>query len=307
MEAIDQMTGFDLKPLEYIGQEVVGLDLTGPLEPETATALYAAWLEHGVLLFREAGISDEVHLRLSRLFGTLEEYSVKEILVEDNPDLIFLGGESQKGTPKIVDGEKRAGFIFYHHDTNYTPYVPKGAVMRMAIIPERGGDTIWTDTRRAYEALPQHLKSRVEGLSAVVSSSAGIPHRRLWGWPGHTAVYGEAPADAVEFNPGAPRVEPLVTVHPETGAKALMIDPLDFVKIIGMDQAEGDDLFDEIAQHALRPEFSYRHHWAVNDMVAWDNRRTMHCALGYPYDQSRLAFRTTLAGGMPVGSWYDGA
>ena len=301
------MTGFTLKPLDHIGREVVGLDFAHLADREVAAALYAAWLEHGVLLFREAGTSDEVHLRLSRIFGELEEYSVKEILVKDNPDLIFIGGESQKGTPKIIDGEKRAGFVYYHHDTNYTPYVPKGAVLRMAITPERGGDTVWTDTRLAWEALPQHLKSRIEGLSAVVSSSSGIPDRRLWGWPGHTAVYGEASPDAFEFNPGAPRVEPLVTVHPETGAKALMIDPLDFVKIVGMDQAEGDELFEEIAAHALRPEFSYRHHWAVHDMVAWDNRRTMHCAMGYPYELSRLAYRTTLAGGMAIGAWYDGA
>jgi alpha-ketoglutarate-dependent taurine dioxygenase len=42
-------------------------------------------------------------------------------------------------------------------------------------------------------------------------------------------------------------------------------------------------------------------------MVAWDNRRTMHCAMGYPYELSRLAYRTTLAGGMAIGAWYDGA
>lgn len=68
---------FALQPLSSpVGREVVGLDISAEIAPETAKALHAAWLEHGFLLFRGIGTSPEVQLRLSRCFGELEPHSI---------------------------------------------------------------------------------------------------------------------------------------------------------------------------------------------------------------------------------------
>ncbi len=68
---------FALQPLSSpVGREVVGLDISTEIAPETAKALHAAWLEHGFLLFRGIGTSPEVQLRLSRCFGELEPHSI---------------------------------------------------------------------------------------------------------------------------------------------------------------------------------------------------------------------------------------
>src|SRR5690606_19439847 len=123
------MTGFDLKPLDHVGIEVLGLDLNKPIPSQVAEDLYEAWLEHGIMLFRQAGTSTDIHLRLSRVFGELEEHPIKSLHVENEKSLISLGGEGgRKGTPVMVDGELRAGFIFFHQDTTFTPNICKGSM-----------------------------------------------------------------------------------------------------------------------------------------------------------------------------------
>jgi taurine dioxygenase len=247
-------------------------------------------------------------MRLSRVFGELEEHPIKSLHVENEKNLISLGGEgARKGSPVKVDGELRAGFIFFHQDTTFTPNICKGSMLRMLQVPQQGGDTIWTDTAKAYDGLPQSLRERLEGLSSVQCFRPGHTDP-LWGWPGHTIETVSAdvgPPSSIAL-PHFPLVaHPFIITHPESGRKSLLISPLNYIRIDGMDQAESDVLYEEIATHVLRPEYAYHHKWSANDMVLWDNRRTMHCALGYPYEQTRLVHRTTLLGGMQTGRYYE--
>jgi taurine dioxygenase len=294
--------GFSLHRLQNIGAEVRDLDLRGPLSDDLARDLYSAWLDHGVLLFREAGTSKDIHLRLSRVFGELEEHPIKSLLVEDEKELIALG--EKKGAPVLFDDQLWGGFIFFHQDTSYTPNICKGSMLRMLRKPERGGDTIWTDTAKAYAALPPSLKERIADLSAIYCFRSGAVERR-YGWSEHAVR--EAPAGHVSEVqiPDFPLVShPMVARHPESGIGSLLISPLNFVHVEGMEKSRGDALYEEIVRHALRPEFAYHHKWSVNDLVLWDNRRTMHCALGYPYEQTRIVHRTTLHGPMQTGHYY---
>jgi len=302
------MSDFQIRALPNMGAEVGGLNLGEPIGPATADRLYKAWLRYGLLLFREAGITEEIHLSLSRVFGTLDEHVVKKMLVKENPNLIFLGSEDAgTGPAKLIDGEKRAGFTFFHHDTHYNSSMPKGAVLRMMKVPERGGDTIWTDTIAAYQALPSRLKDKIDTLETLHGAGGGLPVKRLWGWSDHKVAYANDLHEQLNPTHDRPlRVEPMVIAHPETGQKALLLSPLTFIRVLGMGEEEGDELHEEIVTFALQQEFTYQHNWSPHDMIAWDNRRTMHCALGYPYEQTRFAYRTTLGEAMSVGRLYEG-
>jgi taurine dioxygenase len=99
-------------------------------------------------------------------------------------------------------------------------------------------------------------------------------------------------------------LHPMVVTHPENGVQTLLLSPQGYVKIEGMDPTEGDELFDEVVRHVMQPQYEYRHHWSVDDMVLWDNRRMLHMAAGWTYGQSRFAYRTTLKGGMELGRPY---
>jgi taurine dioxygenase len=61
-----------------------------------------------------------------------------------------------------------------------------------------------------------------------------------------------------------------------------------------MTRAESAPIIEFLCRHATRPENVYRHNWQVGDLVCWDNRTTMHVALGdFDPAQPRHMLRTT--------------
>ena len=100
--------------------------------------------------------------------------------------------------------------------------------------------------------------------------------------------------EQARLNP--PIAQPLVRVHPETGCKALYIGEK-VSCFVGMTEEESRPLIDYLVKHATRPQFIYRHQWRTNDIVLWDNRCTMHVALGdYEDGKIRHLERTTIRG-----------
>jgi taurine dioxygenase len=291
-------------PLERIGARIEGIDWAKPVSDRDARHLYGAWLDSGVLVFPRAATSTEIHLKISLLFGELEEHPLKALHVSGSKELIYFGGEEQKGKGTIVDGQHLAGFLYAHQDTAYTPNLCRGGALRMIQVPEDGGDTIWYDTAKAYQDLPDELKCRLETLSTIVQIKL-TPPVPLWGQQ-HRSARAVDPKDletrGIPILP--PVVHPMVITHPESKLKSLLISPSGYVRILELDQAESDALFEQLVSHAMKPAYQYRHRWSVDDLVLWDNRRTMHMATGYPHHQSRLAYRTTLKGHMPTGRLY---
>lgn len=302
------MQNFTTARLEHIGLEIIGLE-SDRLTASDANELRHLWIEHGVLLFREGAPDAATHVRLSRVFGQLQEHVIESLRVVDNPDLIVLGGEGEKkGPPAIIDGERRAGFLFLHQDGAYTPSISQGGMLRMIQAPAQGGDTLWTDTQAAYAALPADLKTFCD-KHATVQVWRDFPER-LWGWPdidARPAIDPDAFTLIADRQPFPPVLQPMVITHPVSGAKALLISPLGYDGVAGMNRDEGDRLYEAVVSHAVQPRFCYRHHWAPNDLVLWDNRRTMHAAFGFPYDQTRIVQRTTLAGDQQTGRLLDEA
>ena len=302
------MVGFEVKPLENIGAEIVGLDPNG-LTDEVQRDLYATWMEFGVLLFREGASDAATHLKLAKVFGDLEVHPLKSLLVEGQEELIWLGGQDKNsGGSRVIDGDVRLGQAYWHQDTAYTPNICKGSMLRMITKSRRAGNTIWADTSKAYDALPKKLAERIESLETLQRYSDLA--RKTWGMPGHEvrrATPEEGPPSQVDV-PDFPRVaHPMVITHPENGRKALLLSPLGYLTILGLPEDEADEIFEAVVAHTVQPQFCYDHRWTENDLVLWDNRRTLHYAMGYPVDDNRIVQRTTLAGPLPTGRVYEEA
>ena len=88
---------------------------------------------------------------------------------------------------------------------------------------------------------------------------------------------------------------PLVRTHPETGRKAVYLNPNRLDRIVGLERAESDALLDELADEARKPQHHFGHVWQVGDVVVWDNRATMHRGRPWPSDEPRLMVRTTIS------------
>ena len=96
-------------------------------------------------------------------------------------------------------------------------------------------------------------------------------------------------------------VQPLVRTHPETGRKALYINPIRIEAIEGLSEPEALTLLDELLAHATQVKYQYRHKWRLGDLVMWDNRCLLHKANDdYDMSQLRYLYRVMLKGDKPI-------
>ena len=166
-------------------------------------------------------------------------------------------------------------------------------------LPPYGGTTVWANTVRAYETLPEPLQALAERLRAV--------HSNRYDYAGHR---GEQRIGGVDVKERAYRDEfeqidfqaehPVVRVHPETQEPAFVLGH--FVRgLIGLTATDSNALFDLFQRHIIRLENTVRWTWRPGDIAIWDNRATQHYAVADYDDHPRLMHRITLAGDIPIG------
>ena len=293
------MKNFETKPLDGgVGLEVVGLDLSKPIDRENREALNEIWLQAGILLFRGIGTSTERQLALSRCFGKLDIHPVESIRLPGNDEVINLSNKGkQRQRVNYFDGKAIAGRIPWHTDLIYTAMPCRGALLRMVEKPSRDGETGWIDTHAAYEALSEKTKSRIDGLEARFNFVADLREMRF-DRPAKLEVGDVGTIDYPEFRDVA---HPIAWVHPVTGQKSLCLSTVHLIDIVGMERSEGDPILKELVEHTLDDRFRYVHEWELDDLMLWDNWRTMHYAFGTAPEQTRVMHRTTIAG-----SWQSG-
>jgi taurine dioxygenase len=297
-----------------VGAEVLGLDAGREHDPQVRAALYHAWLEHGVLLFKNVD-SIERHLEISRCFGELEIHPFPAVRSELNPLLIEIGGK-KRARAYVFDGSDiRINRIGWHRDTAYTPDICKGAMLRMVEVPRTEGETLFADTANAYDDLPAEVKARLEGLEyrATLRLDPVAQTRPGAFWStARVATDAEDPqgpaADA--FSSGGQAdypsvVHPVVITHPESGRKCIFISPTYVDHFLGMDASESDELHRYLMAHMVQPRYVYQHRWMKNEAIVWDNRRFLHAARGNLVNEMRWGLRTTLAGPLRTGRYFE--
>jgi taurine dioxygenase len=267
-----------------LGAEVCDVNVARPMGEREFGEIYRAFLDYGILLFRDQDVTREQHIEFSRRFGELDRH---EALPRDRhpryPELLMVTNEPKPdGSPSDTKYTGRQ----WHSDMSFTTAPSLGSLLKSYAVPEVGGDTLFANMVLAYEALSEGMKQLIAGLHGIHHSGT----RRLAN--DNTGV--ERMAEQKRINP--PVAQPVVRVHPETGRKALYIGEK-VKRFDGMTEEESRPLIDYLVRHATRPEFVYRHAWRKNDILAWDNRSVMHQALG-DFDETQLRHmeRTTVLG-----------
>jgi taurine dioxygenase len=294
-----------------VGAEVAALPPGAESDPEIQRALREAWLKHGFLLFRKVETSEQ-HLALTRCFGELEIHPVPEIRCKDNPYLVEIGGGNRSPAYVYDGGDLRIGRLAFHRDTAFTPDICKGAMLRMVEVPASEGETMIADTAAAYDDLPADMQTKLSRLEYKATlSNASLQELTRPGsfWrTARKATADEDPRGGIKsgFETRYPSVvQPAMLVHPESGRKCIFLSPTYVDQFLGMEQSESDELLAYLTAHMLQPKYVYKHKWTINDAILWDNRRVMHGAMGNKLDEPRRALRTTLAGPMRTGRFFD--
>jgi taurine dioxygenase len=271
-----------------LGAEVIGLDLSKPLSPNDFARIHRAHLDHHVLVFRDQRITPEQHIAFSKRFGPLQIHVLHQFALAGHPEVLVVSNIVENGKP-IGLGD--AGH-FWHSDLSYKEKPSLGSLLHAQELPRVGGDTLFANMHLAWDELPAHLRSVVEGRRAehtYLARYAELQKRSPW----------RPNLSAEQIAEVKPVVHPIVRTHPETGRKALFVSEHFTTRIVDLPEDESRALLAELFAHSVQPQFIYRHRWREHDLVFWDNRSLMHLAAGTPDDERRRLNRTTIEGDAP--------
>lgn len=280
---------FDIRPFAgQVGAEVLGLDLTKPLNHSDFNRIHQAHMAHHVLVFRDQRITPEQHIAFSRRFGNLQIHVLKQFLLPGHPEILIVSNIVENGQPVgLGDAGK-----YWHSDLSYKALPSLGSMLHAQELPSEGGDTLFADMHRAWDTLPAHLRKAVEGRQAVHSYTARYSEgKNAASW--RPALTQEQLAQVVTV------AHPVVRTHPENGRQALFVSEGFTTHILDLPEDESRSLLAELYAHSVRPEHLYRHAWQPHDLVFWDNRSLIHLAAGCPDHLRRKLYRTTIEGSAP--------
>ncbi len=273
-----------------LGAEIRNVDLSRPLDEETMAEVRRALVAHQVIFFRDQSLTPEQQIAFTARFGPVSRVPFIAPLAE-HADIIAVLKEADERGISSFGGT-------WHSDFSFLPEPPLGSVLYALEVPEHGGDTLWADMYRAYETLSAGLRRVLDGLRAVHS---GAPYGTAAAPPADLRL-----SRSVKMARGDPAADvetehPVVRVHPESGRRALFVNPVYSLRFAGMTAAESQPLLDFLQAHATRPEFTCRFRWRPGSLAVWDNRCTQHLAVNDYDGRRRLLHRTTIAGERPVG------
>jgi taurine dioxygenase len=277
---------YAITPLSsHTGAEVRGINLRRPVDAAMRERLNRAFVDHSVLVIRDQKLSAPEFLQAMQLFGDVFPQHNPRFQVPDCPMIHYISNQDRFEDGKVyIPGEG------YHTDHSNDAKPPKATALHAVKLPRSGGDTQFVNMCEAYAALPEKTRRRLDGLKARHVYQSRHSERKLMGLP---AEKRKAIAEFV--------IHPLVRTHPESGRKALYINPIRIEEIVGMDDAEALPLLDELLEHSTQLKFEYRHKWQSGDVVIWDNRCLMHKANGdYPVEEVRYLYRLMLKGDTPA-------
>lgn len=290
---------------QALGAEISGVDLSQQLDEETFGAIADAFFEHQVVVFRDQRLTPAQQVAFTRRFGGLEHHVRKEHCLEGYPEILVVSNVLDERGRAI--GVQDAG-RFWHSDLSYKRLPSLLSALYALEVPVKDGVVLgatgFASTTAAYEALPEDLKRRLQGLRNIHSyrfyRGKNVQAQKDEQARGGRTVQEHAPSEAQLSS--VPDVEmPIVRTHPVTGRKGLFVNEAHTSRIVGLAEEEGAALLVQLCAHIVKPEFRYEHRWRAGDLLMWDNVAVQHRAcFDYDLPLRRVMHRTTVRGGAPV-------
>ena len=265
-----------------LGAEIEGADLRSGADWK---AIMQAFVQYSVLVFRDQRLEPDDLMKVSARFGEpcfypfvtgIEGYPhIFEVVKEEHESINFGGN--------------------WHSDTTYLKEPPLATLLYAVEVPTHGGDTLFTSTRAAYDALSEGMRRVVDRLVGL--NSAGLKHSG-----GRSNLHKDIKGMRVHDTETATTYEaehPVARTHPETGRKALYLSRSHTIRFRDMNEEESRPLIDFLHQHLIRPEFTCRVRWRPGTLTVWDNRCTQHNAVNDYHGQRRRMRRITVGAQAP--------
>lgn len=268
------------------GAEIVGVDLRSPLDEASLRRVRDLWLTHQVIWFRNQPLTVEELERFTLQWG---DWGRVDFIVpmEGHPNVLELRREPDEKASHFGGG--------WHSDYSFQDAPPAATLLLSKEVPPVGGDTLFADGYAAYDALSETMKEMLAPLRGVHSAMLPYSKEGFYANEGKERSLRIVPSDEARQT----RSHPVLRTHPETGRKALWVNPVYTIGIEGMTEDESRALLGFLTAHATREAFQYRHKWEKDMLVIWDNRCVQHFADAGFDGYRRVMWRTTTAGTEP--------
>jgi taurine dioxygenase len=271
-----------VKPLSpALGAEIQGVDLRQDLSPEIVSQIVEAFSEHLVLLFRDQALTEEQQLHFARYLGEPGRRSLPPDQWPEgrdhNPLIMLISNVREKG--KLI-GSLPDGELWFHHDMCYVQSPPKATLLYAVEVPVQGGNTRFANMCKAYEALSDTTRQKIDGLKAL----------QIYDYKTTGKVDLEGDISGIAHYP-----QPVAITHPVSERKALYVNPLMTARIEGLPRRESGALLEELLRFQESSEI-YEHRWRPGDLLMWDNLSSCHARTDFSSAERRLLRRCTLLG-----------
>lgn len=268
-----------------LGAELPGVQVAA-IDDATFPALYAAFLEHRLLLFRGQSLPPAAQVAFARRFGKVQVHVMDQYRASAYPELYTLSNLDAAGQPSGRHPDR--GTLAWHTDGSWQRVTGQATMLYAEQIPSEGGDTSFADMYSAYDALAPAERARLAGLRAIHSLNFSRNRR-----------HGEEPMTEAQRKTVPPVDHPILRTHPETGRKCVFLgDHAESIE--GMDYAAGRALIDALNERIVALARIYTHRWRAGDFMVWDNRCLLHKAESYDTAREpRVIRRCTVLGEVP--------
>ena len=274
-----------------IGSSIEGVDLRH-LDDDQVAAIRAVWLARKVVFFPGQHLDPDEHLAFARRFGKPTEGHPVIPGLKGKPEVFEIDYTAANKLYDTYGGvSDRGRGVHWHTDVTFVKRPPLGSILRAVVVPDHGGDTLFSNQVAAFAALSPVLQDFLRTLTAT--------HDGKTQFQGILDARGEGRWEGESFVDLVPSEHPVVRIHPETGEEALFVNPGFTTRIVQLDKDESDALLAFLYAHSVRPEFTTRYHWGEGDVGFWDNRATQHAVVGDFGDHHRVIQRVTLRGDEP--------
>ena len=261
-----------------LGAEISGIDLSKDFNEEIQNKIYNDLIRYKVLFFRDQNITPQFHIEFAKSFGSIEEPHPVYPHVDGFPEIVLL--ENDKDNPPDTDE--------WHTDETFKNDPPFASVLYSKTTPEVGGDTLWSSLSKIYDALPNELKGQIENLRAIHDMGSFR----------NNYMNDDDKESSIKLNKGFQEfgnaVHSVVKEHPISNERFLYINPSFTSQIVGMTTTDSNNLLSYLFNFMCKPEFQIRFKWTPNTLAIWDNRCTMHYAIGDYMPDKRVMHRVTV-------------
>lgn len=265
---------FRVRPVgSSLGALVDGVELAKPCDDATFAGLVQALRDWKVLFFRDQQRLDaEAQALFCDRWGRLSDDTLVPKTAERLADNVVVF--TRDATTPGLENE-------WHSDGTFRPMPTMGTLLRAVEVPEVGGDTLFADMAAAFALLPDDLKRRLVGLTALHDWSIGA----------YAGKYGDRLATLRAAHP--PVEHPVVIRHPATGRPTLFVNRLFTRELVGLPADEGAALLEGLCGMVDLPEVQVRWHWEPGAVALWDNIACNHYGANDYYPARRVMARTT--------------